>query len=88
MIIFVCLSFACKVYAENKNKIVDNAGLLTSQDVETFSNQMNQLIEKYRCDIVFVSVNNLGNKTVEAYAADYYDYNGYGFGKKRQVFYF
>lgn len=77
-----CL-FTFRVYAQNENKIVDNANLLTQKQIESYTKQANSLIEKHSCDIVVVTSNNIGSKSAQEYADDFFDYNGYGIGKNK-----
>ena len=84
-IVFTLTSFlfTLKAYAQNQNKIVDNANLFTQKQIEYYSSQVNKLIEKYSCDVVVVTSNNIGNKSEKEYADDFFDYNDYGVGKRK-----
>lgn len=63
-----------------KDRVVDDAGLLTDSEVSSISSFMDKLSEQYGMDFVIVTTNDTGNKSTEAYADDYFDYNGYGMG--------
>jgi uncharacterized membrane protein YgcG len=65
-----------------KPTLVDHAHLLTQNQAEALSIRLKEIGSEYRCDVVIVTVQSLGNKTSEAYADDYFDYNGYGYGAK------
>lgn len=60
--------------------VVDDAGLLTADEEERLNTLYERLSEEQRCEIAVVTVDGLGGKTPEAYADDFFDYNGYGYG--------
>lgn len=60
--------------------VVDNADLLTAEEEEDLEAQLRDYSEFDSFDIVVLTVDSLDGKTAEAYADDYYDYNGYGYG--------
>ncbi|MBQ2202649.1 MAG: TPM domain-containing protein, partial [Clostridia bacterium] len=66
--------------AGSKPTLVDHAKLLTDSQAEALSKRLQTIGDAYRCDVVIVTVPSLGSKTSEAYADDYFDYNGYGYG--------
>ena len=61
-------------------RLVDNADILTDSEEETLNDTLDEISEKQKCDVAVVTVNSLEGKSVEAYADDFYDYNGYGYG--------
>ena len=63
------------------NRVVDTAQLLTTDEVKSLTEKINEISERQQFDIVVVTVNSLDGKTPQEYADDYYDYNGYGFGE-------
>lgn len=65
-----------------KPTLVDREHLLTQSQAETLSNRLKEIGSEYKCDVIIVTVPSLGSKTSEAYADDYFDYNGYGYGAK------
>ena len=62
-----------------KPLLVDNAGLLTEEESNALLNKLEDISQKYENEVGIVTVNSLEGKTAEAYADDYYDYNGYDF---------
>lgn len=64
-------------------RIVDRADLLTDDQVQELEKTAEAISEKYKIELVIVTVNNTGFKSVEAYADDYFDDNGYGYGSER-----
>ncbi len=77
----LCASVAYPAYAENSDKVVDMAELLTDSEERELEEDILEVISKYdyRYDIVVVTTNSTDGKTAEEYADDYYDYNGYGY---------
>ena len=74
--------FSFSAFAEASNpRLVDNAGLLTEDEYETVLEKLNTTSENLNFDIVVVTTDSVGSKTVTEYADDFYDYNGYGYGK-------
>lgn len=77
----MCASMAYPAYAENSDKVVDMADLLTDSEEKDLEEVILEVISKYGYgyDIVAVTTNSTDGKTAEEYADDYYDYNGYGY---------
>ncbi len=65
---------------ENRDRFVDDADLVSSNQESDLENQLDEISEKYEFDFVVVTVDSLGGKTPTAYADDFFDYNGYGYG--------
>ena len=63
-----------------KPAVVDRAGLLSDDEAGILSKRLVDLGSAYRCDIVVVTVDDLGETDVSDYADDFFDYNGYGYG--------
>ena len=61
-------------------RFVDNAGLLSEEEEKELNSTLDEISERQECDVAVVTVNGLDGKTVEEYADDFYDYNGYGYG--------
>lgn len=61
-------------------KIVDEADLLTYSEEQVLEQMAQELVDEYQMDVVIVTVWSLDGKSAEAYADDYFDYNGYGIG--------
>ncbi len=62
-------------------RLVDNANLLTKGEAEVILKALDEISEKYQYDIVILTEKSIGNKSEIAFADDYYDYNGYGYGE-------
>ena len=64
----------------NLPRLVDDAGLLSDSEEEELLGELDEISERQEFDVAVVTVNSLEGKTAEAYADDFYDYHGYGFG--------
>jgi uncharacterized protein len=63
-----------------KPRLVDDAGLLSPAGKNELLAKLDEISERQKFDVVVAAVKSLGGKTAEAYADNYYDYNGYGMG--------
>lgn len=64
-----------------KPLLVDEAGLLSEEESSILINKLEEISQRQKNEVAVVTVNSLEGKTAEAYADDYYDYNGYGYGE-------
>lgn len=64
-------------------RLVDDGDLLSDAEEQQLLTKLNEISERQECDVVIATVNTLGNKSSEAFADDYFDYNGYGMGNDR-----
>ncbi len=82
IIVFVLLvTLPVLVFADSdKPLLVDEAQLLSTGEFASLSEKLENMSYELNFDIVVVTVNGLDGKSVQDYADDYYDYNGYGFG--------
>lgn len=79
--VFIFVSVLIPACAANNLPYVnDNADLLTDEETYRLESLLKQKSEELEFDIVVLTVDSVGGKTVEAYADDYYDYTGYGYG--------
>lgn len=63
--------------------VVDGAGLFTEEQIVTLQ-QTAQYVSLYTSiQTVIVTTNDTGGRTATAYADDFFDYNGYGYGADR-----
>lgn len=70
-----------KAEEQRSPRLVDDAELLTDDEEAKISEKLDTISKERECDVVIVTANSLEGKTSEAYADDFYDENGYGFGK-------
>lgn len=66
--------------AEGLPLVADNAGLLAPEVVAELSNEAGRLSDAYQMDVVLLTTGGLRGQTALDFAADYYDYSGYGRG--------
>ncbi len=65
---------------EPKNRVVDDADLLTTQEEDELQGQFAYLSDLHQFEIVVVTVDSTDGKSMAEFADDYYDYGGYGYG--------
>ncbi len=61
-------------------RVVDNAGVLDAETLAELNDKADAVSEQYQCDIAVVFTDGTGGKSIQAYADDFFDYNGYGYG--------
>ncbi len=64
-------------------RVVDKDNLLTEAEEAILSQKIQEITQQYGVDVVLLTQYSLDGKTAEAYADDYYDYNGYGLDEDR-----
>ncbi len=69
--------------SEGKNRLIDNAGLLTSSETKNLSSTLDEISERQKMDVVILTENTIGEKSPQDYADDYFDYNDYGIGEDK-----
>lgn len=62
-------------------RLVDDADILTSEEEWKLEEKLNEISEKYQCDVAVVTTEDTDGRSVVEYADDFYDYNGYGMGE-------
>ena len=83
-VLLICTHLILPISAEEPQwEIVDDAGLLTAEQLSALSARARELTAQYQTDFVIVTVNSLGDKTPKAYANDFFDSNNCGFGPNR-----
>ncbi len=63
-----------------KPLLVDEGDLLTVEEEATLLAELERISAEQKCDVVVVIPRSLGGKSATAYADDYYDANGFGYG--------
>lgn len=67
---------------DTDQKVYDYAEVLSKNEEKEFQEIAENFLDKYKMDMVIVTVNKGYNSSqIEAYADDFYDYNGFGYGK-------
>jgi uncharacterized protein len=60
--------------------VIDNAGLLTSGEIQELERLIAAIASTYNFDLVILTEKNIGSARPMDYADDYFDNNGYGLG--------
>lgn len=80
-VLVFCVVAASGVFAGSRPaRVVDEADLLSASEEAELLSLLDEISERHRVDVAVVTVNSLGGKTPRAFADDYYDNGGYGFG--------
>lgn len=74
------LLIASNPEASAYRQVIDDAGLLNDDEKTKLEEKLREISERQQFDVVVVTTRDLEGKTAEAYADDYFDYNGYGYG--------
>ena len=69
-----------KTKFEKPALVVDEAGLLNSQEEADLLAKLNEISERQGLDVVVLTVSSIYGNTPQEYADNYFDYNGYGQG--------
>ena len=80
--IVILTVFFNKIAFADLRPVVDNANLLTNQEINYLTEEIESFKLKYNMDAVIVTINNLEGESPQNYADNYYDYNGYGLGNE------
>ena len=85
--VYVCLTVVLTVFlllpvSANRTLplVVDEADLLNEREEHQLLSKLEALSDELSCEIAAVTVHSLGGKSAQAYADDFYDENGYGYG--------
>lgn len=66
--------------AQEGRYVIDQAGVLTYGEIQMLNDRIASLRDELEFDIVIVTVKGLSPDDRMAYADDFFDYNGYGYG--------
>lgn len=84
--LILCLFLLCPVLtvlADNP-KVVDEAGLLCPDEIAALEEKAGQITDTYGMDVVILTVDDFYavSSSIEVFADNYYDNNGYGIGEE------
>lgn len=89
--LMLCLSFSLLGFATYEYGVIpeerivplvsDEADLLSDEEELLLTDRLETIGFMYDAEIGVVTVNSLEGKSAQAFADDYYDYNGYGYGE-------
>lgn len=78
------MAFICPVFAgENISRVVDCAEILNDTEEEKLKDKLDEISEKYQCDVSVVTEESINGQNPQDYADDYFDYFGYGLGEDK-----
>lgn len=82
IIVGASLMFAMPAAAlsDNYPRVIDNADLLTSEEEAELMAKLDEISERQSFDLLVITENSVGGKTGEAFADDFWDQNGFGYG--------
>ena len=69
-----------------KPRLVDDADIIPELAESALLKKLDRISEEYQIDVVIFTCYSLGDRSPQAYADDYYDYNGFGFGQSKDGF--
>ena len=72
--------------AENAPRVVDDADVFTDEEEARLEAHIRELAPKFETDIVIFTDMSTHGLTVPVYAADFYDFSGYGYGDQHDGF--
>lgn len=80
----LCLSLSVTVFAQDgMPRLVDSADLLTDSEEISLQKRIDEVSEKFKVEIVIVTVETVGDYTADEFVEDFYDENNYGYGENR-----
>jgi uncharacterized protein len=79
---FLLLFFFFSAFASAAD-IVDKAGILSEDEKKSLFTLLDSVASSYKFDLVIVIEKDIEGKSTMAYADDYFDNNGYGYGEDR-----
>lgn len=78
----VLLSDMEETTVESLPLVIDNADLLSGSEESTLAEKLSELSSRLECDVIVLTESSI-DTDAQSYADDYFDYNGYGQGAKR-----
>ena len=85
--VLICLSVLPVLGAEipenSRKYVVDNADVLTASQEDELNKKLLSFREENKLDIVIVTAKGISPDRRMDYADDFFDYNGYGYGNKK-----
>lgn len=80
--LLLCMLSVLPAFAQSElPRLIDDSDVLSAQEESDLLLRLDDVSETYRFDLVVVIVDDFGGKSAQAYADDFYDYNGYGYGE-------
>lgn len=83
VLLLFAVSLSVQAAESSVPRLLDGAGLLSDSEEKQVNDTLDRLSEQLEFDLVIVTVPDTGGKSPMAYADDYFDYNGFGWGAER-----
>lgn len=80
LLLVLILSLSTGVSAAGAQRVIDNAGILASDEIAILEGQISERASALGIDIIILTVNSLDGRSAGNYADSYYDNHGYGVG--------
>lgn len=82
--ILLCLLLLLPITVRAEHtRVVDDANLLSADEVASLEKYVGTIVQKYGMDVVILTVDSINGMQIFDYADDYYDSNGYGIGSSQ-----
>lgn len=82
--LLLCIAILASISLCAQAIVVDEAGVLSADEIAAFEAKLARFEQKTKSQAVVVIVPSLNGKSREAFADDYFDYNGYGYGEEKE----
>ena len=82
VLILVCSLLFCGS-AASPTFVVDDAGLLTEEQLAVLNAEIDRISGEYQVQIRILTVNSIGTQDPQSYADSYFNQNNLGYGTKR-----
>ena len=79
LLLLLCVSPALA----EQPRVIDEANVLTADDEARLEEAITLIGQQHQFDVVLLTKTSIDGKVPRYYAADYYDYGGYGYGKNK-----
>jgi uncharacterized protein len=83
LLIFALLALSLPGFLCARDRVVDNAGLLSDAEKTELESRLAEVASAYAFDLVIVTETDIGGALLAAYADDFFDNHGYGPGGDR-----
>lgn len=83
LLLLITLIFSVPVFSAGKQRLVDQDQLLSTEEAEELTSILDKISEKQQFDLVVVTTPSLDGMSAEAYADEFYDSHGYGYGSEQ-----
>lgn len=80
LLMLICFFSLTTSLMASTPRVNDLANLLSLDQIENLEEKLATVSETYQMELVIVTTNDAQGKTAEAYADDFYDEHGYGYG--------